>query len=608
MTLRVKPTTTRPRRRTHWQNEERTQFLVTIGFIVVVVLSLLALAGAVGSDYYNKHLKSVAKVAGTDITVDQVADRAKLISYRINRSRARIREAMASEELDAAAGQAKMQELDTKAQTVTDDALEELIDQTFEAKLASDKGLPAVTSVDVDAAQQKEAALPERRKVQAIFVEPKAATEGDTPTTADTEAALANAEKALADLNANKSFAEVARQYSTDASKDRDGEYGTMTPANASDPEWVKAIFDLPQAGTTEIIKGADGTYRIGRVTEITPGGDDPTFESGLQKDVSLDAYRKNLEHELVSQKLTTAILADAVAGDRDQLRLAEIFIAKPVATPPEEGADPTPSPAPDDGQVKVRHILYSPKDDPQGAADLAADDPAWTEVQTAAQAAVDRLKAILDPTKRETEFAAMAKTESDDTGSGAKGGQLDFSARANYVAEFADAIFDGEHTRGEIIGPVKSQFGYHVIFWQERRAPAADRIAKVDDLLKQSNADFAQIAKDQSEGPTAEGGGLLGWSTKDQLAKEVADAVTALQAGGVTGQVVQDDGIHWYNVLERTQRPLDADQEATLLAVDDTTGRPKAFEDWYGPQKDTAETDGTINREDSTVAPDAAG
>jgi parvulin-like peptidyl-prolyl isomerase len=608
MTLRARPTP-RPRRRTHWQNEERTQFLVTIGFIVVVVLVLLALAGAVGADFFNRHLKSVAKVENTDITVDQWADRAKLDSFRISRATARIRDAIAAGELDATAGRTKIDELSTKQQSVTTDSLEELIDLTYQGYLAAARSL-TVTPDEVTAAQTKEASLPERRKVLAIFVEPKAAAAGN-PTPVESEAALTDAQKALADLNAGKPFADVARQYSTDASKDRDGDYGSMTSTNATDPEWVKALFELPSGGTTDIIKGDDGVYRIGRVAEITPGADDPSFETDLKARTSLDAYKKNLERELLAQKLTTAVVNDALAGDKDQVRLAEIFVAvtaPPTPATPEPGASPSPSPAPDEGQVKVRHILYSPKKDPGGASKLPADDPAWAEAQKLAQAATDKLKAISDVGQRETAFEALAKTDSDDTGSGAKGGQLDFADRSAYVTPFADAIFVGDHTKGEIIGPVKSDFGYHVIFWQQRRAPSADRITQVDALLKAPGADFAQIAKDQSEGAGADSGGVLGWMTRDQLATEVADAVFPLQAGGVTGQVVQDDGVHWYKVLEHGPRTLDPDQRKLLTVPDPDTKQPKAFQDWYTPQKDKAEADQLIIRDQSVIAPEASG
>ena len=45
-------------------------------------------------------------------------------------------------------------------------------------------------------------------------------------------------------------------------------------------------------------------------------------------------------------------------------------------------------------GAVLVKHLLYSPKDDPGAAAALAADDPAWKAAEDEAKKAYDELQA----------------------------------------------------------------------------------------------------------------------------------------------------------------------------------------------------------------------
>ncbi len=59
-------------------------------------------------------------------------------------------------------------------------------------------------------------------------------------------------------------------------------------------------------------------------------------------------------------------------------------------------------------------------------------------------------------------DFAELATEFSLDPGSGAQGGDLGCADPSLYVAEFADAI--GSATEGEIVGPVQTQFGYHLI------------------------------------------------------------------------------------------------------------------------------------------------
>jgi hypothetical protein len=58
--------------------------------------------------------------------------------------------------------------------------------------------------------------------------------------------------------------------------------------------------------------------------------------------------------------------------------------------------------------------------------------------------------------------FSDLAKSVSTDTSSGARGGELGWSPITQYVKEFSDAVKDAEI--GAIIGPIKTQFGYHII------------------------------------------------------------------------------------------------------------------------------------------------
>jgi len=58
--------------------------------------------------------------------------------------------------------------------------------------------------------------------------------------------------------------------------------------------------------------------------------------------------------------------------------------------------------------------------------------------------------------------FAELAKTYSEDPGSGARGGDLGWFSRGRMVKSFEEAAFKA--WPGEIVGPVRSQFGLHII------------------------------------------------------------------------------------------------------------------------------------------------
>ncbi len=59
-------------------------------------------------------------------------------------------------------------------------------------------------------------------------------------------------------------------------------------------------------------------------------------------------------------------------------------------------------------------------------------------------------------------DFAAIARERSTDTGSGAAGGELGCQDPAGYVQAFKTAVETA--TSGQVVGPVQSEFGFHVL------------------------------------------------------------------------------------------------------------------------------------------------
>ena len=81
-------------------------------------------------------------------------------------------------------------------------------------------------------------------------------------------------------------------------------------------------------------------------------------------------------------------------------------------------------------------------------------------DVKAAAKA---KAQAIAERVRRAPKtFAEVAKKESQDPGSAAQGGDLGFFPRGQMVKAFDEAAFSAK--KGEIVGPVQSEFGWHVI------------------------------------------------------------------------------------------------------------------------------------------------
>jgi peptidyl-prolyl cis-trans isomerase D len=95
--------------------------------------------------------------------------------------------------------------------------------------------------------------------------------------------------------------------------------------------------------------------------------------------------------------------------------------------------------------------------------------------------------------------FAELAKANSEDPGSAAQGGDLGKFARGSMVKGFEDAVFAAKS--GDIVGPVETEFGFHVIRVtgiDAGRTRAFDEVkGEIEQELKRNKAQaqFAQSA-----------------------------------------------------------------------------------------------------------------
>jgi peptidyl-prolyl cis-trans isomerase D len=194
-------------------------------------------------------------------------------------------------------------------------------------------------------------------------------------------------------------------------------------------------------------------------------------------------------------------------------------------------------------------------------------------------------------------DFAALAKEHSDDPGSAQKGGDLDWAERSTFVGPFADAVFSMK--QGELRGPVKTQYGYHVIrlegiqpgttkTFEEVKGEIDAQLHKdrsqekfgdiqeqIQSRVEQPGVTFESLVKDYSlqtgEVPDfkrGEGGGALGASPELQ---EVVFSDAVLAEHRIGGPVaLGEDRIALVRVLEHhkpSPKPL-ADVHTQIVAA----------------------------------------
>ena len=125
--------------------------------------------------------------------------------------------------------------------------------------------------------------------------------------------------------------------------------------------------------------------------------------------------------------------------------------------------------------EVHARHILFRAP---------AGDDKAGKEAEDKAKAVVARLK-------KGEDFAKIATELTEDPSGKANGGDLGYFSKEQMVPEFSDAAF--ALAKGEVSGPVKSQFGWHVIKAEDSRVKPQPKFEEVKPQIEQYVARKAQ-------------------------------------------------------------------------------------------------------------------
>ena len=124
--------------------------------------------------------------------------------------------------------------------------------------------------------------------------------------------------------------------------------------------------------------------------------------------------------------------------------------------------------------QRLASHILIEVDEDADPAAQQAAQAEA-TQLATQARAPG-------------ADFAALARSSSDDTGSAASGGDLGWIGKDMMPAPFEAALFAMEP--GEVSAPVKSEFGWHVIQLRELKSGQQGSFEDVRESLAREQAE----------------------------------------------------------------------------------------------------------------------
>ena len=143
--------------------------------------------------------------------------------------------------------------------------------------------------------------------------------------------------------------------------------------------------------------------------------------------------------------------------------------------------------------------------------------------------AALKKAQSVLAEARAGKDFAELARQYSQDGGSAKQGGDLGWAERSAFVGPFSDALFS--MSANEIRGPVKSEFGYHII--------------RLDGVQGGKSRSFeearAEIASEVRKNKAADDFGSRYELVQRELEKPGADLVTTAKLAGMSVSEVPD-------------------------------------------------------------------
>ena len=575
MTLRSRPVLDR-RHRPRWQDELRTQQLIVVGFAIAIAVAIGIFGAAAWNGWWESHSRPVADVAGTSFDRGDLDERETIITMELIAELRELESQKSGGPRDQILDQ-QIQALNEQAGSLSSSAVDSLVDGEVLASRAEEFDV-AVTDADVEAEVARRLALSERIHANLILVEalPDDAASDAEPTDEQREAAMAEAEAAKERVEGGEDFATVATEVSDDFTASTGGNLGWFEDGDVAYDEYFDALAGASAGDVVGPIETDRGAAVLQLVERREATGEGPLLTLLRDNDISDEEYRDYVRSDILTDAYREHFETEVVVTPAPQRRVAQIVLGPVSGTPvPQE---------------RARHVLVQP--DPELTDQAEATDEQWD----AALAEANEVHELVSA--EGADWNAIAEEHSDDTGSGANGGDLGWSDPENspYVPEFTAALAELEV--GEISEPVRSEFGYHVIQKTDERESPQAQAAEIHEELERDPDAFADLAMQHSEDTaTAADGGELGWVARYQLSRAQEEAVFGLsEVGDISDVVDGPEGTVIYRLLEISESEEIDDERMEQIRADgferwlDEVVRD-GVETWVDPQFESTTT-----------------
>ena len=218
-------------------------------------------------------------------------------------------------------------------------------------------------------------------------------------------------------------------------------------------------------------------------------------------------------------------------------------------------------------GEINLAHILVTV---PENA----------TEAQVAQQQA--KARQLLQRARAGEDFGKLARENSDAAGAAQNNGVIGLRPADRLPPLFIEAVRNVK--AGDIADLVRSAAGFHIVKVVEKRqgntpgatvthnharhillrptpqlteAQARQRLAEYKRRVEAGLADFAVLARENSQDASARNGGDRGWASPGMFVPEFEEVLNALAPGQIADPITSRFGVHLIQLLERRQSTL---------------------------------------------------
>jgi len=300
------------------------------------------------------------------------------------------------------------------------------------------------------------------------------------------------------------------------------------------------------------------------------------------QENIPYAKYRDDIRNEMVVQRLREREVDSKV-------QVSDAEVDQYLATLKAQNAGET--------EYRIAHILVT-----------VPEQASAEQIENRRQRAEEALRSI----RSGADFAQVAAAFSD-SNDALQGDNLGWRSGARLPTVFADTV--RQQKVGTVSGVLRSAAGFHIVKLLEKRnhddatlvdqtharhilvrvneltseAEAKAKIERLKDRLD-SGANFAELAKLNSEDASAAKGGDLGWLSPGDTVAEFDEAMKKLQPNQVSPPVRTSFGWHLIEVLERRKQDVTIDRARSEAQTAIRQRKAdEAFQDWVRQVRDKA-------------------